>query len=140
MGRQVYKSFTIVCLFVFLAVDIGYAQSASGIFTARIPFEFSAGNQTFPSGQYTVKAVLPHTLSIGNLNRRATTNVLTNSLESAKVPVGAKLVFHGYNGRYFLAQVWMAGDNVGHEMMKAPVEKELARRTPEREVALVILH
>jgi hypothetical protein len=140
MRRQVYKSFTILCFFVSMAVGIGHTQSASSMFTARIPFEFAAGSQIFPPGEYTVKALLQHTLSVGNQKRRATTNVLTNSLESAKAPVGAKLVFYGYDGQYFLAQVWMAGDNVGHEVIKSSVERELAKRTPDRQVASVILH
>ena len=139
MGRQIYKSFTILCFFVSLAVGIGHTQSASGTFTARIPFEFTVGNQIFPAGEYKVKALLPHTLSVGNKNRRAMTNVSTNSLESTNVPADAKLVFHGYNGRYYLAQAWMAGDNVGHEVIKSSAEKELARQTPNRQVALVTM-
>jgi len=119
MGKQAYKLFAVLCLFLSSVVAIGHAQSASGTFTARIPFEFTVGNQIFPAGEYKVKALLPHTLWVGNQNRRATTNVSTNSLESTKVPADAKLVFHGYNGRYYLAQAWMAGDNVGHEVIKS---------------------
>jgi hypothetical protein len=140
MGRQVHMWFSVLCLFVLMAVSNGHAQSASGTFTARIPFEFSAGNQLFPAGEYKLKALLQHTLSVSNQNRRAATNISTNSLELSEVPAGAKLVFHGYNGSYYLAQVWMAGDNVGHEVIKSSAEKELAKQTPDRQVALVILH
>ncbi len=140
MARQVQIWFSVLCLSVLMAVSNGHAQSASGTLTARIPFEFSAGDQRFPAGEYKVKALLQHTLWVSNQNRRAATNISTNSLESAEVPASAKLVFHGYNGRYYLAQVWMPGDNVGHEVIKSSGEKELAKQTPDQQVALVVLH
>src|SRR5882724_5903829 len=74
MGRQVHMWFSVLCLSVLMAVSNGHAQSASGTFTARIPFEFSAGNQLFPAGEYKLKALLQHTLSVSNQNRRAATN------------------------------------------------------------------
>ena len=140
MGRQVYVWLSVLCLFVFMAASNGHAQSASGTFTAWIPFEFSAGNQFFPAGEYKVKALLQHTLWLSSQNSRAVTNISTHSLESAEVPAAAKLVFHRYNGRYYLAQVWMAGANVGHEVIKSSAERELAKQTPDRQIALVILH
>jgi hypothetical protein len=38
-----------------------------------------------------------------------------------------KLIFNGYGGQYFLSQIWNAGDSIGQELIKSPVEIEMAR-------------
>lgn len=67
------------------------------------------------------------------------TSIGTNSVESTEVQRSVKLVFNGYGGQYFLAQIWKAGDNIGRELTKLPAEIEMATKySPGQQIALLV--
>jgi hypothetical protein len=49
---------------------------------------------------------------------------LAQTLEPANK---TKLVFNLYGKQYFLSQIWVAGEHLGHQLPKTSREKELAR-------------
>jgi hypothetical protein len=59
-------------------------------------------------------------MSIRTTDNKAKSLVLARRCESLKTSEKTKLVFHRYGDRYFLAQIWMAGSNSGHEIPKEP--------------------
>jgi hypothetical protein len=114
-------------LIVPLAVGMGQAQIGGDVLKVKIPFSFSVGTQTFSAGEYSLKPLLPHTMLLRNQAGQVLTNIGTNSVESHEVPKSVKLIFNGYGGQYFLSQIWNAGDSIGQELIKSPVEIEMAR-------------
>ena len=49
-------------VFVLLAVGMGQAQIGGDVLKVKIPFNFSVGTQTFSSGEYSLKPLLPNTM------------------------------------------------------------------------------
>lgn len=129
----------VLSMFVVLAVGMAHAQIGGDVLKVKIPFNFTVGTQNFPAGEYSLKPLLPHTLSLRNQAGQVLTSIATNSVESSEVQTSVKLVFNGYGGQYFLAQVWKPGDNVGRELIKSPVEIEMARKHPSgQQIALQV--
>lgn len=127
-------------MFALLAISIANAQIGGDTLKIRIPFDFTVGSQTFPSGDYSLKPLLPNTMSLRNQAGRVLTNIATNSLESTEAPESTKLVFNGYEGRYFLSQIWHPGDHVGREVIKSSTEVELARKSAApQQIALLVV-
>ncbi|HZP16879.1 MAG TPA: hypothetical protein VFB00_02865 [Terriglobales bacterium] len=104
----------------------------------NVPFDFVVGKATLPSGDYTVKSWISDgsAISIRNADKTAQSLVLANRCESTKIPENPKLVFHRYGNRYFLAQIWMAGNNSGRELSPGKQERELARSITAEQVVL----
>jgi hypothetical protein len=99
----------------------GAAASDAGT-RANIPFAFEVDGQHFDAGRVTLEA-------------RYGTGMITvrpeegNGMAFMGVPIGnpyeasdPKLVFYLVDGKYYLAEVWMAGSGMGR---KAPVKKEI---------------
>jgi hypothetical protein len=126
--------------FVLVAVGIGNAQYGQTL-KVTIPFDFSVGKQTFPAGEYTLKpSSIQHTMFLRNQRGKVLTSLATNSVTSREVPSSVKLVFNGYSGRYFLAQIWQQGDNTGQQVIKSPVEIEIARIPPGLTTVSLVTH
>jgi len=140
MKRQGCSLYTVVLgMIVVLAVSTAHAQIGSDVLKVRIPFNFSVGTQTFPAGEYSLKPLLPHTLLLRNQAGQVLTTIATNTVESTEVPRSVRVVFNGYGGQYFLAQIWKAGDSTGQALVKSPTEVEMARKHPSgQQVALQI--
>ena len=141
MKRQDYRLRVMVLgTFVALALGIAHAQIGGDVLKLKVPFDFSVGTQTFPAGKYSLKPLLPHTMSLRNEAGQVLTNIGTNSVESTEVQKSVKLVFNGYDGHYFLAQIWKEGDNIGRELPRSPAETEMATKySPEHQIALRIV-
>jgi hypothetical protein len=95
---------------------------------ANIPFDFVAGNTSLPAGEYLVEASGPtHVLLlIGRKDAISSAFINTNAAVSAGPQSESKLVFNRYGDRYFLSQVWTAGNSTGRQLMKTAREKEIA--------------
>ena len=93
---------------------------------ANIPFDFSAGNKRYPAGAYRVSAVNQMgALSI--IGPGSTSGLaISQPVQSNNLSGSTKLVFHRYDDRYFLYQIWVAGEDRGRELPTTRVEKELA--------------
>jgi hypothetical protein len=113
-------------MFLLVAVSVGYAQFENPIVNVTIPFNFNVGAQRFVAGQYDLKPLLQHTITLRNQKGRALTNITSISVESMETPNSTTLVFHRYGEHYFLSQIWVAGDRIGREITKSPAEIELA--------------
>ncbi len=119
----------ILSVFVLSATGIGNAQYGQ-VLKVKIPFHFSVGKQSFPSGDYTLVPSIQHTMLLRNRRGQVLTSIGTNSVESGSVPTSVKVIFNGYSGHYFLAQVWQSGNSIGQQVIKSPVEIEIARNRP----------
>src|SRR5260370_21704408 len=82
------------------------AQISESQIKAKVPFEFTVQGRTMPAGDYVVN----HTNSTATIilkcqEHSASVIVPTNALVSPLPHQQAKLVFHRYGDRYFLAEV-----------------------------------
>jgi hypothetical protein len=105
----------------------------------NVPFNFIVSGATLPSGEYTIQGlgIAGNAISIRSEDKTAKSLVLASRCESRKTPEQSKLVFHKYGDRYFLAQIWMAGNDAGHELPLSRREREVARDYTLQEVVLV---
>ena len=134
MKKQV---FALLGLSLMLAAVSAYGQTV--LVKANIPFNFSVTGATLPAGEYTIQSLTGDgmVLSIRDSDMKAQEMVLAIECESRNDAQQSKLVFHRYGDRYFLAQVWVAGRNLGHRIPKSPRETEVAKDYTMQEVVLV---
>jgi hypothetical protein len=130
MKKQLLKGFTRLALLVAItlvsAVATANAQASVQV-VANVPFEFSVGYKTMPAGEYIVQTL--STAGDGLLIQSADTRSSVLRLSEAVAPVrnkiNARLVFHRYGERYFLAQVWRGAANSGRQLLKSREERAI---------------
>jgi hypothetical protein len=139
MKKGLLKGFTTLMLIVVLALTTAIAsakaQSANRV-VADIPFEFSVGYKTMPAGEYSVRTVTTagDGLMIQSADGKSSALRLSEATERAKDKSHARLVFHKYGERYFLAEVWNGADRSGRQLLESQeeraIERELASISP----------
>ncbi len=128
MRKQILKDFTMLTLIVSVAfmtaVTSANGQSPTTVI-ADIPFAFTVGDKTLPAGEYRVRAMTASGDALAIGSRDDSVVRLSNSIETSKAPEQAKLVFHRYGQRYFLSEVWSAGDTTGRKLLKSNEERAI---------------
>ena len=129
--------FVLLSLGLLLSGASAYAQTVN--MKVNVPFSFIVNKATLPSGHYTIQSLgtAGNAISIRTPDNKAKSLILARRCQSLKTSEQTKLVFHRYGDRYFLAQIWMAGNNSGNELPKSPREDEVARDYTVQEVVLV---
>jgi len=133
MARQILKGLTMLMLVLGLALVSAVVANGQGgeKLIAQLPFDFIVGNKTLASGQYHVRVVntAGDALVIRSDNAKEQALCLTDNTgqEKDKSKAETRLVFHRYGNRYFLAQVWIAGSDVGRELRKTRQERAIER-------------
>jgi hypothetical protein len=123
-------------LSLLLIGSVAYARDLN--MKVNVPFDFVVNGVTLPSGEYSVQGLaLGNAISIRKADHTAKALALGTRCQSAKTSENSKLVFHRYGNRYFLAQIWMAGDNSGQQLPKSRLETEMAQNRSTQEVVLL---
>jgi len=140
MKKEILKGFMMVLLIVVMALANAAVSNAQAVkepakqISAAIPFEFSIDYKTMPAGTYVFQTVATAGDALLIQNVDGTTSALRHAgaIESRenKSPSKslARLVFHRYGQRYFLAEVWNGsgnGDRDGWRLMKSEAERAL---------------
>ena len=139
MKKQVTMALAILSLTITLAVTSANAQSGTHFIRIVVPFEFIIKGETLPAGVYLVKRVSsekPEMLLLSSTDGGSRVYILTKSVQANTRPSGSKLVFQQYGDKYFLSQVWEAGENEGRQLFKSRgerTERELAKDTVKRQ-------
>ncbi|HYL15262.1 MAG TPA: hypothetical protein VEV41_19645 [Terriglobales bacterium] len=120
MKKHLFPLLALLLLFA-----VGSLHGQTGALKATIPFAFTAGDITLPAGEYRVTALN----DTGTLLVAGTKSgfVSTHPVETTPASASTRLVFHQYGNHYFLYQIWVQGENLGRELPKTPMEKEVAR-------------
>ena len=131
MKKELLKGLTMLALIVTLAlvtaVVSANAQANAGKVVANVPFEFSVGYKTMPAGEYSVQAIASaNGLLIQSADGNNSALRLSEATERIKDKSHARLVFHRYGERYFLAEVWNGVDNTGRMLIKSQEERAVA--------------
>ena len=138
MKKNVLAIATMLALSILAAAGSVHAQQP--VMLVNIPFEFIAGSQTLPAGEYKIERALSSNLDILLLRKtdsRVTMFVSTIGTDAAALHPEWSLVFNRYGRHYFLSQVWTAKDQLGRVLRQSPREKELATTEQKHEVALL---
>ncbi|HAF12487.1 MAG TPA: hypothetical protein DCK99_02060 [Blastocatellia bacterium] len=131
MKRELLKGFTMLAMIIALALAtaaVSNAQSTNKI-TADIPFDFVVADRAMPAGEYSVRANSSQgdLLMVQSQDSRSSAIRWSNSLGPNKDKTHARLVFHRYGERYFLAEVWYGADSTGRQLLKSRQERAIER-------------
>ncbi len=92
-----------------LAATTAFAQNTT-MLKADVPFDFTAGSQTFQAGRYTVdRGAVPGAVTIRSDDGRKAAIVLTEPASSVNPRDNGSLVFHRYGRAYFLSEIRTPG-------------------------------
>jgi len=132
MRREFLKGFTMLVLIVTLALATAVVsangQSTANKVVANVPFEFSVGYKAMPSGTYSVQSIVSagDGLLIQSTDGKISALRLSEATQPIKEKSQARLIFHRYGERYFLAEVWNGIDNTGRQLTKSQEERAIA--------------
>ena len=126
MRKQVLKglSMFIGIMTIAMVTAVVTAHGQSNTVRANVPFEFVVGATTLPAGEYTVGSLTSDTLKIASMDAKEVALRLTRTTDGKTDH--AKLVFHRYGDRYFLAEVW-SSYNEGRELYISKEERGLQK-------------
>jgi hypothetical protein len=130
MSHRIIKNLTMLTLVVGLALAAAVVsangQSTSTLVTADIPFDFIVANQTLPSGKYAVHTATSSgdSVKISSRDGKSSAIRLADLVAAKGTKRTARMVFHRYGQKYFLAEVW-SGDDYGRKLRQCKTEKIL---------------
>ena len=131
MRKEIFRGISMLTMILVIAfataVVSAQAQSVKTV-VSNIPFEFAVGDQTLPAGEYRINRSLGNVLTIQTSEPAAVVSRLTNEIHARKDKT-ARLVFHRYGGRYFLAEVWTGTGGLGRQLLKSRQERAIERET-----------
>ena len=135
--KNILRSLVMASL-VMVGTSVGVqAQQAERVLKFEAPFAFEVENNRLPAGEYTV-LVQAGWLQIQGKDGNGAAHALTMPVVSrgAKTVAKSHVVFHYYQGRYFLAQIWASGQEKGRELLETREEQQLAKRQEMAEVTV----
>ena len=125
-------------LFLLAAATPGQAQQPLRV---KIPFAFVADKVALPAGEYIVQPARDGSpaMIVQRIDVRAGSAaiVMTNAAQANDWKSQSSLVFRVYGERYFLSEMWTAGERRGRQFRTSPIEKELAKNETSHEVILM---
>jgi len=129
MKQRALKTLAGLGLFLSFAAVSANAQAAGEI-RLKVPFDFYAGTQQLPAGEYTFRrdSMTGDTvLRVENRHSSASARVVTARVQSPTSPERAQVIFQKYDDQYFLTQVWTGGGDSGRELAESSRERTLRR-------------
>ncbi|MEO8434576.1 MAG: hypothetical protein ABI596_06750 [Pyrinomonadaceae bacterium] len=132
MRKEMLKGITMAVLTITLALATAVvsanAQSSNRV-AAAIPFNFGVGGQTMAAGDYILGSISSdgEGLLVRSKDSGKSVVRLTNSIQPSVKNTNARLVFHRYGQRYFLAEVWGAEGSTGRKLTESREERAIRR-------------
>lgn len=124
---------------VLLVTTAASAQTLKLKVNVNVPFSFIVNHDTLPAGEYLLESMGDgaRILSVRGLNSKAVNLVSPIPCASVTKASQTQLVFHRYGDQYFLTRIWVEGNTDGDEILVTNREKELAKGSSLREVAVL---
>ena len=119
------KLVPLLAMGILIAAGPAMAQLENRSIMANVPFSFRAGDRLLPAGEYRVSAVR----NTGVLALSGAQNQLvgTHGTQSSRPSSSTKLIFNKVGGSYFLSQIWLRGQQLGMELPRSRMQKEMAK-------------
>ena len=123
-------------LILALSAVPGHAQDGAKIKTT-IPFNFVVGNKELKAGDYVIESLLGNNALRFRSEDGDVQIIFTVPIETNRTGDHERMLFHHDGDQYFLSQVWLSGDENGHELIPGAQEKKAAtnRSTGDQVVA-----
>jgi hypothetical protein len=125
------KRISAIALFIaatFITAGSAFAQDNQVM--ANVPFSFTVGNSTLPSGTYTIRSRVasPRVLSLNSWDKGV--HVMTIGQPDQNNPKRAdKLVFHKYGNQYFLSEILCSDESMNIHFATTKAEKRARTQT-----------
>jgi hypothetical protein len=124
---------TLLCLLVVFAATRTVAQSRV---TVKVPFDFSISDRTFPAGQYSISSSQDR-LTVQDSAGKPVFIGIANQVSGRRVGGTSMVVFHCYDARCFLSELWTPPRENGVQLLPSRREAAMARRKDATEFALL---
>lgn len=120
-----------------LLLVAGSAVAQTNTIRANVPFSFTIGEKTVPSGSYMIGRLgrSPQLVLLQTEDGKRCMIVGSNSAENHNGANKTKLVFNRYKDQYFLSEIWIQGATTGRRIPRTRREKDLARELAAAEVS-----
>lgn len=113
-------------------ITVANAQvSSDTVFRAKIPFKFIVRDKSFPAGDYLIKPTDDMSDSVTMFDLTSLDNGKTQAIifdteptTANSRPAQSDLVFDKVNGRYYLTELWAAGETDGNKVELTKTERE----------------
>ena len=126
---------TIAAIAFFIVATFAAADPASAqdhLLKATIPFSFTVGGQTLPSGTYTIGSGVtnPNVLAIRNWDKKV--NILSmGQPNQGNSERDNTLVFHKYGNQYYLSEIRSEGASIDVRFPESKAEKRAKAQVEE---------
>ena len=135
MKKQVL--FSLLTMVLLMAAGTANAQLGSnGEVRFNVPFDYKVGNATMKAGDCSIQRVDIAENDLAIRCNGSTALVLAGTV-SGKVASETKLVFDKYGDQYFLAQIWVRGEEIGEQLPRTRSEKELMSKAQPDSVVIL---
>jgi hypothetical protein len=123
------RALVMVAMMALTAMASTRVAQAQDRLVVNIPFDFVAGNMKLPAGEYSIKVAAPERtlLLIDREDAAASAFMSTNPVTKSEIQTESKVIFNRYGDRYFLSEVWSAGNSRGRQVLKSSRENEMAQ-------------
>lgn len=127
------KNLTAIALFVVATfIAAGTAPAQDHMVKATVPFNFTIGDQTLPSGTYTIGSTVyaPNVLEIRNRDKKV--EILSLGQPDQNNPrQDNMLVFHKYGNQYFLSEIRSESSSMNLHFPTTKAEKRARAQVEE---------
>jgi hypothetical protein len=103
-----------------------------GNLEADIPFQFHVGNTTLPAGRYTIHELEGSNLAVMQISSADGKQSALFDVESAQartIPDKVEMIFNKYGDRYFLSEMFDAGNADGSRLAPSRDEKRAIKES-----------
>ena len=127
MKHRNVRILTVLSLTVLWLAGAADAQFAPRIVKVSIPFDFTANDKAFPSGDYTVVAT-PGRLELHDSQDHLVATLIPHTVESLGNVTETKLQFSTEEGGHALMRLWVQGNREGYELPRSKAATALAKQ------------
>jgi hypothetical protein len=128
MKNLTARILTVLLPSVLLLAGTAHSQYARRTLIVTVPFEFSAGDKTFPAGDYAIVSTAPDRLSVRDSRGEVLASLVAHSAGSPNDNNSPpRLRFYSVGGAHALTQGWM-DSSVGYELGSQQTVPALAKR------------
>lgn len=127
--KYIQRAIAFSGLLVLLTFSSAFGQSDRQTII-HIPFNFSVGEKSFPSGKYVIERNRNNSDTVWVIRQKdnnASAIVVTRPARAYDVVEETRLVFNRYDDLYFLSEFWIVGGQTGHEIPISKRERGLEK-------------
>ncbi len=127
MKNLTARMLTVLLSTVLLLAGRAQAQYAPHTLMVTVPFEFTAGDKTFPAGDYSIVSTAPDRLNVRDSRGHVLASLIMHSVRSPGGDGAPRLTFYSVGGAHALTQVWMES-RIGYELPPPQPASAVAKR------------